>query len=81
MDIQYSKQAIKFLKKQAVPTKSKRRIVSAIENLPAGADGNWENIEEVKPDEIDINMLQEAANDPDCHVFVSKEEAYKEIGL
>lgn len=45
------------------------------------ADGNWENIEEVKPDEIDINMLQEAANDPDCHVFVSKEEAYKEIGL
>lgn len=34
MDIQYSKQAIKFLKKQDKPTR--KRIVSAINLLPAG---------------------------------------------
>lgn len=34
MDIQYSKQAIKFLKKQDVPTR--KRIVNAIELLPVG---------------------------------------------
>lgn len=32
--IQYSKQAIKFLKKQDMPTK--KRIVTAINNLPSG---------------------------------------------
>lgn len=32
--IQYSKQAIKFLKKQDVPTR--KRIVTAINNLPFG---------------------------------------------
>ena len=32
--IQYSKQAIKFLKKQDVPTR--KRIVTAINNLPSG---------------------------------------------
>ena len=34
MDIQYSKQAIKFLKKQDKPTR--KRIVTAINLLPAG---------------------------------------------
>lgn len=34
MDIQYSKQAIKFLKKQDKPTQ--KRIVTAINLLPAG---------------------------------------------
>lgn len=34
MDIQYSKQAIKFLKKQDKPTR--KRIVTAINFLPAG---------------------------------------------
>ena len=34
MDIQYSKQAIKFLKKQDKP--SRKRIISAINLLPAG---------------------------------------------
>lgn len=31
---QYSKQAVKFLKKQDIPTR--KRIVTAINNLPAG---------------------------------------------
>lgn len=34
MEIIYSKQAVKFLKKQDVPTR--KRIVKAIENLPLG---------------------------------------------
>ncbi len=34
MEIAYSKQAIKFLKKQDVPTR--KRIITAIENLPYG---------------------------------------------
>lgn len=34
MEIRYSKQAIKFLKKQDVPTR--RRIISAIKILPIG---------------------------------------------
>lgn len=34
MEIQYSKQAIKFLKKQDMPTR--QRIISAINQLPAG---------------------------------------------
>lgn len=34
MNIQYSKQAVKFLKKQDLPTR--KRIVNAIECLPLG---------------------------------------------
>ena len=34
MEIQYSKQALKFLKKQYVPTR--KRIINAINLLPAG---------------------------------------------
>ena len=34
MEIQYSKQALKFLKKQDVPTRN--RIINAINLLPAG---------------------------------------------
>ena len=34
MEIAYSKQAIKFLKKQDLPTR--KRIITAIENLPFG---------------------------------------------
>lgn len=29
----------------------------------------WDSIEEVEPDEIDLNMIDEIRNDPDCHVF------------
>lgn len=34
MDIQYSKQAIKFLKKQDLPTR--KRLINAIHSLPSG---------------------------------------------
>ncbi len=42
---------------------------------------NWDNIEEIEPDEIDLQMLDEIKADPDCHSFVSSEEAMKELDL
>lgn len=30
---------------------------------------DWEDIEEVEPDEIDLQMIHDANTDPDCHVF------------
>lgn len=32
-------------------------------------DNRWEAIEEVKPDEIDLKMIQEIQSDPDCKTF------------
>lgn len=61
MEIQYSKQAIKFLK-----------------NKP---HSSWDNIEEVEPDEIDLAILKEIENDPDCHEFISAKEAMKTLGI
>lgn len=29
----------------------------------------WDAIEETDPDEIDLQMIQEAQNDPDCQIF------------
>lgn len=29
----------------------------------------WDSIEEVEPDEIDLQLIQEAQSDPDCQVF------------
>lgn len=42
---------------------------------------SWEDIEEVSPDEWDITMLNDITNNPDCHEFVSQEDALKELGL
>jgi hypothetical protein len=45
------------------------------------APKSWEDIEEVIPDEWDLKMLDDIKNNPDCKKFVSKAEAYKELGL
>ena len=42
---------------------------------------NWENIEEIKPDDWDMKMLHDIKNNPECHEFVSEEDAMKELGL
>ncbi|MCD8089126.1 MAG: hypothetical protein LUD81_00600 [Clostridiales bacterium] len=34
----------------------------------------WDDIEEVVPDEWDLKMLSDIENDPDCKEFVSEEE-------
>ena len=39
------------------------------------------NIEEVEPDEVDLMMLKEIENNPDCHEFISQEELMKELNL
>ena len=42
---------------------------------------SWDNIEEVAPDEWDLQMLHDAETSPDCKEFVSAETAMKELGL
>ena len=34
----------------------------------------WENIEEIEPDEWDLEMLAEIEINPDCKEFISEEE-------
>lgn len=72
MEINYSKQAIKFLQKQSRSTKE--RIVTAINSLLNG-------IEEIEPDKTDLEMLNEIETNPECKTFVSADEALKELGL
>ncbi|MCD7904732.1 MAG: hypothetical protein LUG24_03985 [Clostridiales bacterium] len=38
---------------------------------------DWDDIEEVEPDEWDLQMLSEIESDPDCKEFVSEEELQK----
>lgn len=42
---------------------------------------SWENLEEVEPDDWDLQMLQEIKTNPECNEFVSEKEAMKELGL
>ena len=42
---------------------------------------SWDDIETVIPDEWDLKMLADVKNNPECHAFVSHEEAMKELGL
>ena len=72
MEINYSKQAIKFLQKQS--RSAKERIVTAINSLLNG-------IEEIEPDKTDLEMLNEIETHPECKTFVSADEAMKELGL
>lgn len=72
MEINYSKQAIKFLQKQS--RSAKERIVTAINSLLNG-------IEEIEPDKTDLEMLNEIETNPECKTFVSADEAMKELGL
>ena len=45
------------------------------------ADTSWDNIEIEEPDEIDLQMLKEIEKNPDCHEFISSEEAMQQLGL
>lgn len=42
---------------------------------------SWNDIDEVAPDEWDLQMLHDAETNPDCKEFVSAETAMKELGL
>lgn len=41
----------------------------------------WENLSEIQPDKLDVAMLQEIENNPDCKSFVSNNDAMRELGL
>ena len=43
-------------------------------------DDPWANIEEIEPDEIDLQMLREIENDPDCHTIATEEEVRDTFG-
>ena len=34
----------------------------------------WDDIEEVEPDGIDLAMIKEMEDDPDCHIYISQDE-------
>lgn len=40
----------------------------------------WDKIEEIEPDEIDLQMIQDAQTDPDCGSFASDEEVRAVLG-
>lgn len=41
---------------------------------PAEKDQNHMTVEEVEPDEIDLQMLEAIDKDPDCHVFTKESD-------
>ena len=47
-----------------------------IENFPS-----WNNIEEIEPDQFDLEIFEEIEKNPDCRNFISSEDALKELGL
>lgn len=42
--------------------------------------GRWDAIEIVEPDEIDLQMIQDAQADPDCSAFASDAEVRALLG-
>ena len=42
---------------------------------------SWNDIEEVEPDEFDLQMLEEIENNPGCQEFISKEELLKTLNM
>ena len=42
---------------------------------------NWDDIEDVEPDEFDAKMLAEIDADPDCNEYISEDEALKMLDL
>lgn len=52
-----------------------------IQNRYVISPKSWDNIDSIEPDEFDLAMLREIENNPECHEFVSSEEAMKELGL
>ena len=51
-----------------------QRLWAMVQQLYADS---WDNIEEVQPDELDLQMIRQIQQDPDCQDFVSAQEAQK----
>ena len=41
----------------------------------------WDSIEEITPDSLDVAMLKEIENNPECKTFIPNDEAMRELGL
>ena len=52
-----------------------------IQKKYAGRNISWEDIEEIIPDEWDLEMLKEIEINPDCKKFVSTDAVKTELGL
>lgn len=44
------------------------------------SSNSWEAVEEVEPDEADLQMLREIQTDPDCTTFASDAEVQAVLG-
>ncbi len=42
---------------------------------------HWDSIESVEPDDLDLQMLKEIEENPDCSEFISSEELKNSLGL
>lgn len=49
--------------------------------LPVMSRHCRDDIDEIEPDEFDLMLLEKIRNNPECHEFVSQEEALKELRL
>lgn len=56
-------------------SETKARLIGAITVMDKASV--WDSIEEEEPDEIDLQMIREAAEGPDCHNYISAEELRK----
>jgi hypothetical protein len=45
-------------------------------SVPQSEQEAWDSIEEVEPDEIDLEMLREIDANPDCKIFISEKELF-----
>ncbi len=55
-----------------------QKLWDFVERLYSG--DKWDLIEEVEPDEIDLQMIQEAQADPECSSLASAEEIRSILG-
>lgn len=44
------------------------------------SSSSWETVEEVEPDEMDLQMLREIQTNPDCTTFASDTEVQAVLG-
>ena len=44
------------------------------------SSNSWDAVESVEPDEIDLQMIQEAQDDPDCNTLASDSEVRAVLG-
>ena len=42
---------------------------------------SWEDIEEIEPDDLDLEMLNAINFDSDCKEFITENELLKDLGL